>query len=74
MKLKIALAAAMLATPSFAQQPPQQDPALVLLNEANARVVEIARQLNVANERAQRAEARVKELEKATEQKPAKQP
>lgn len=49
MKLKIALAAALIATPAFAQQPPQQDPALALLNEANGRVVEIARQLNAAN-------------------------
>lgn len=66
MKLKTALGLALIAAPALAQQPQQERPLPVLLNEANTRVYVLSSQLNAANERAQKAEARVKELETAT--------
>lgn len=67
MKLKIALVAVMIATPAFAQQPPQQDAAtsacLQLTNEANGRVIETIKNAAALQAKLQAAEARVKELE-----------
>lgn len=49
---------ALFATQALAQEAP--DPALQLLNEANARVVDLARQLQTAQKRANEAEAKLK--------------
>ncbi|MCC3246654.1 hypothetical protein LG047_15235 [Methylocystis sp. WRRC1] len=60
---------ALFATQALAQEAP--DPALQLLNEANARVVDLARQVRAATKRAEDAEAKLKAAEKpaATEKK-----
>lgn len=68
-KITIGFVAAFMASTAFAQEAP--DPAIQLLNEANARVVDLARQVRAATKRAEDAEAKLKAAEKpaATEKK-----
>lgn len=67
-KITIAFTIAFMAIPAFAQEAP--DPAIQLLNEANARVIDLARQLQAAQKRANEAEAKLHAAEKpATEKK-----
>jgi hypothetical protein len=67
MKLKIALAAALIAAPAFAQQPPSQDEIVAQYNvetgQLRLALGQVQQQIIAARKQIIAAEARVKELE-----------